>query len=301
MIRLGLCCIFRKEPIRFRQTTAALLLRKSRKEQLANLSGYCSWNLTSLLDALRWCRKNRIRAFRILSPLFPRYTHPEVGYRLDDLDNRDEIFRLCQTINDFRRKHDIRLSMHPDQFNVLSSPHDSVIINTIKELEYQGMLAELVGAEVINVHAGGTYGNKQEALSRFKSNFSLLSERVSSRLTVENDDRAYTPADLLPLCSNLHIPLVYDVHHHRCLPDKFTIGEATHHCLDSWKNVKREPYFHLSSPREGWQGKNFRNHADFIDPGDFPREWIGLDVTIDVEAKAKELAVLRLQQDLKLF
>ena len=124
-------------------------------------------------------------------------------------------------------KKDIRLSFHPDQFNVLSSPREEVVKKTVYELEYQGMLAELVGAEVINVHAGGSYGNKPESLERLARNFHLLSERVRLRLTLENDDVSYTPSDLLPVCEELDIPFVYDIHHHRCLPDTMSEQEVT--------------------------------------------------------------------------
>ncbi len=67
---------------------------------------------------------------------------------------------------------------------------------------------------------------------------------------------------------------------------------------NSWDRVGREPYFHVSSPANGWQGNNPRPHADFIDPTDFPECWKGFDFTVDVEAKAKELAVLELKKEL---
>ena len=38
--------------------------------------------------------------------------------------------------------------------------------------------------------------------------------------------------------------------------------------------------------------------SDYIDAGDFPVEWLGWPLTVDVEAKAKELAVARLMADL---
>lgn len=41
-----------------------------------------------------------------------------------------------------------------------------------------------------------------------------------------------------------------------------------------------------------------RRHHDFIQPEDFPTAWRGLQLTVEVEAKAKELAVLRLHQSL---
>jgi UV DNA damage endonuclease len=68
------------------------------------------------------------------------------------------------------------------------------------------------------------------------------------------------------------------------------VAEATARAAATWG--EREPYFHLSSPREGWGAGDPRPHADYIDPADVPCEWLGMDVTVDVEAKAKERAVV---------
>jgi len=301
MVRFGLCCIFRKQPIFFRQTTARYLEQFSRREQLDRLSSICLANVLSLQRALSFAAGNGIGAFRILSPLFPRYTHPKVGYRLEELPHADAIKKEMSAIRDYRNSHDIRLSFHPDQFNVLSSPRRQVVRNTLGELEYQGMLAEYVGAEVINIHAGGRYGSKTEALKRLAGNFRQLSETVRSRLTLENDDLSFTPADLLPVCRQLGIPFVYDIHHHRCLPDGMHEEKATEQCVAQWEALGREPYFHISSPKNGWQGGSPKAHADYINPEDFPPCWRGLTATIDVEAKAKELAVLQLKKELELL
>ena len=300
MIRLGLCCIFQEEPIRFRQTTASALQKLSREDQLNKLSSLCLANLTSLSEALEWVIAHGVGAFRVLSPMFPRITHPAVAYTLEELPDFAALNLQCDKIRARRQERDIRLSLHPDQFNVLSSPHSKVIQNTITELEYQGMLAEKIGADVINLHAGGVYGDKSAAITRLKENFERLSRRVQSRLSLENDDRSYTPADLLPVCTELGIPMVYDVHHHRCLADNLSIDEATLHCIESWKVSGREPYFHISSPRDGYDSRTPRPHADFIFAEDFPRQWLDIDMTVDVEAKAKELAVLKLKKDLGL-
>ena len=297
---MGLCCIFRKEPIRFRQVTARTLRQFNRAEQLDRLSDICLHNVQSLLRALRFAADKGIGAFRILSPLFPRYTHPEVGYNLFDLTDYDEMRNLFADIRSFRVTHDLRLSFHPDQFNVLASPSPEVIQNTIRELTYQGLLAELVGAEVINIHVGGAYGNKKEALARLAANIRDLPSEVVKRMTLENDDNSFTPADLLPVCEELSIPMVYDVHHHRCRTDGLSVEEVTDRVVGLWQRFDREPYFHISSPKNGWQSRSPRPHADYIDPGDFPPCWFGLNATIDVEAKAKELAVLRLKNDLGL-
>jgi UV DNA damage endonuclease len=90
---------------------------------------------------------------------------------------------------------------------------------------------------------------------------------------------------------------VYDVHHHRCLPDNLSVAQATQRALTTWN---REPLFHISSPKHGWGKKGVCWHNDYIDLHDFPAEWRKLDITVEVEAKAKELAVKRLYKDLKL-
>lgn len=299
-LRFGLCCIFQQEPIKFRQVTAKTLRPLSRKLQLVRLSEICLHNVQSLYKSLQFVAQNGIGAFRIMTPLFPRYTHPEVGYWLDDLPDKIEILQKFAVIRVFRQVHDIRLSFHPDQFNVLSSPRSDVISNTMRELEYQGQLAELVDAELINLHAGGSYGNKGEALVRLQKNVHALSKTVLRRLSLENDDVSYTPTDLLPVCEKLGIPMVYDVHHHRCLPDGLSETEVTERVVRLWQRLGREPYFHISSPKNGWQWGTPKPHADYIDPADFPAYWHSFTATVDVEAKAKELAVFQLQQDLGL-
>ena len=157
------------------------------------------------------------------------------------------------------------------------------------------------GADVINIHGGGAFGDKRKALDEFSRNLDKLSARAQKRLTVENDDRIFTPLDLLPLCRKQEIPFVYDVHHHRCHRDDLSEEAATDHAIATWKLArwKREPLFHISSPIEGWQGRQPQRHHDFIDVRDVPQHWLKLDVTVEVEAKAKELAVLKLAQDLK--
>jgi UV DNA damage endonuclease len=293
-MRFGLCCQFKDEKIAFRTTTARALSAMPRGEQLQKLSGLCYANSQSLVKAVQTVHRLGIGAFRIMSPLFPRITHPEVGYSLDDLPDGETISNLLGVVRSFAQLHDIRLSFHPDQFVVLSSPHPRVVANSIRELEYQAWLAEAVGAGVINLHAGGVYGDKIAALQRFSRVFADLPENVRSRLTLENDDVSYTVSDLLPVCDKLAIPLVYDVHHHRCKPDGLSVEEATQLAAATWQRQGREQYCHLSSPKAGWGEGNPKPHADYIDPDDIPALWRKRVMTVDIEAKAKELAVIRL-------
>jgi UV DNA damage endonuclease len=296
LLRFGLCCLFKDEAVSFRTTTVKALATIPRDRQLLKLSEICLHNARNLQLALETVSRLGIGAFRIMSPLFPRITHPEAGYSLEDLPGGEIISAALETCKLFAQEQQIRLSFHPDQFVVLSSPHPAVVANSIKELEYQARLAEAVGADVINIHAGGVYGDKLAALKRFADVYDALPESVRRRLSIENDDTSYTPEDLLPLCEQRAIPMVYDVHHHRCNPDNMTIEEATERAGNIWKTAGLEQQCHISSPKAGWGNGNPKPHADYIDPDDVPDCWIGRHMTVDVEAKAKELAVVRLME-----
>jgi len=86
------------------------------------------------------------------------------------------------------------------------------------------------------------------------------------------------------------------VHHHRCNPDELSEAEATEQAIATWD---REPMFHVSSPLDGWDGSKPGRHHDFIDINDFPTFWLDRDITVEVEAKAKEVAILKLMKDMK--
>ena len=288
-MRLGLCCAFANEPIRFRTATAKSLLKLGEKRRVEKLKSIVTSNVEALSAAIEYCARPAHGAFRINSQILPLKTHPELGYEAALIG--EELIESFHRCGNLARTLGVRLSFHPDQFVVLSSPNPAVVESSIAEIEYQAEVAEWLGADVINIHGGGGYGNKSAALERLIEVVERLSPRARKRLALENDDRVYTPSDLLPVCRKLRIPLVYDVHHHRCNSDQLILREAMDGALDTWE---REPLFHVSSPRDGWRGGNPRRHADTIDLRDFPGEWEDLDVTVDVEAKAKEVALTKL-------
>jgi len=267
-----------------------------RKKQLAHISRLCLHNANSLMQALHFCHRHGIGAFRVNSQILPLKTHPDVGYHLEELPKYQEIIDAFRNCGEFCLQKGLRTTFHPDQFVLLSSPHQKVTQNSLSELQYQAQVAEWILADVINIHGGGGYGNKAEALRRLVLQIEKLSDSVRSRLTLENDDRVYTPQDLLPVCRLTQVPLVYDVHHHRCLPDGLSVESASELALTTWN---REPVFHVSSPINGWNGETVHKHHDFIDPKDVPECWRNLNVTVEVEAKAKELAVLELKKHLE--
>jgi len=281
-----------EEPIRFRTTTATYLSRL--KDIYPFLDEICTHNAHALEQSIEYCIAHKIGCFRISSRFLPVATHPDFLYTIDDLPSSREILAILRRCKQKAKKANIRLTFHPDQFILLSSKDEAIIQKSLIDIEYHTYLATHVGADVVNIHGGGAYDNKTAALDRFVKNFSRLSKKAQELLTIENDDRVYTPTDLLPLCKELGIPLLYDAHHHRCLPDELSIEEATQKALSTWN---REPLFHISSPLNK---KEFRSHHDYVDPKDVPECWKRiLNLTIEVEAKAKERAVLKLQEQLK--
>ncbi|MEN6458217.1 MAG: UV DNA damage repair endonuclease UvsE [Thermoguttaceae bacterium] len=296
MLRLGLCCIFRDQPIKFRTTSATAIKRLPLDKGRRKLAELCAANALALMEALQFCSKHGIGCFRVNSQILPLKTHPDVGYDLKELPGGRQIvsqFRKCKA---FAKSAGLRTVFHPDQFVVLNSSQPDVVGQSIAELEYQTEVAQWIGADVVNIHGGGAYGDKLLALQAFATNISRLSGVARGLVTLENDDRVFTPVDLLPFCREHGIPFVYDVHHHRCTPDGMTEEEATRQALATWD---REPLFHISSPLEGWNGPKPYRHHDYIQIRDFPKFWQGLDMTVEVEAKAKELAVKKLAKALK--
>jgi UV DNA damage endonuclease len=302
MIRWGLCCQFVDHDIKFRSATHRYVMglpEGERREYLAQIA----WdNAEALTQAVEACHRLGIGAFRINSQVLPLATHPVSGYTLGDLDDQVGLLEdAFAHVRPLAHELGVRLSFHPDQFVVLNSERPSVVEASVRELEMQAALSELVGADTLTLHVGGATGGCEAAIERLRRGIDLLSPRARARLAFENDDRLFAPADLLPLCAEMGVAHVYDSHHHRCHPDGLSVEDATLRAAATWAGrdpalgpFAREPYFHVSSPRDGWDARNPRPHADYVDAVDVPRLWALMDLTVDVEAKEKERAVLAL-------
>jgi len=256
---------------------------------------HLSVSLAYLRDVFTYLGAAHIGMYRMSSDLAPYATHPDMPQFHRQVAECEaelaEVGALAARLN-------LRLSFHPSQHVVLNSPDEDLVAKSAADLIVQAAILDGMGLgpeAVVVTHMGGVYGDRETARGRFVMGFERLPEAVRRRLALENDDRVYTPSDLLPICAATGIPFVFDVHHHRCLADGRTVEAITEQALATWN---REPLFHLSSPKDGWQSANPRPHHDFIDPADLPSCWLPLTITVEVEAKAKELALQRLQADL---
>ena len=149
----------------------------------------------------------------------------------------------------------------------------------------------------INIHIGGAYGDKTSAMERFCTNFHRLPESVKTRLTVENDDKAtmYSVQDLYDgVYTKIGIPIVFDYHHHRFCDGGLSEKEALELAMSTWGNII--PVVHYSESRSIEQEDpkiRPQAHSDYI--YDYIDTY-GNRVDIMVEAKAKELAVLKYKE-----
>ena len=256
-------------------------------------------NCKDLFTIIRWNNEHDFKFFRITSNLFPWSSE----YKLSDLPDYTEICNILSDIGTYVSDNDMRITSHPGPFNVLTSPHPHVVDNCIVDLSIHGEVFDLMNLprtpySKINIHIGGVYGDKESAMKRFCENFHRLPESVKSRLTVENDDKAsmYSVKDLYEgVYREIGIPIVFDYHHHRFNTGGWSEKEALEMAMATW-DVDVVPVVHYSESR------NIEQEDDKIRPqahSDYVYDYIdtyGNRVDIMVEAKAKELAVIKYKE-----
>tara|TARA_B110000977_G_scaffold186989_1_gene253584 strand:- start:868 stop:1263 length:396 start_codon:yes stop_codon:yes gene_type:complete len=107
----------------------------------------------------------------------------------------------------------------------------------------------------------------------------------------------YSVQDLYDgIFSKVKVPITFDFHHHRFQPGGLSEQEAFELAMTTWHYHNVKPLFHYSSCRRTFEdpGCKAQAHADFIyeQINDY-----GHAVDIEVEAKAKEVAVLKYKDD----
>jgi len=295
---LGYCCINTtlQQDKKQKITTNRSMIKKTFDERgIAYASELALLNVRDLVEIIKWNHKNGIKVYRMSSDIFPWMSE----YELKDLPDYKKISTLLSGAGLLATKYGQRVGYHPGHFNVLASLNSNVVAKTIKELNQHGEVMDLMGLPrnhyaAINIHVNTTQGGKEAAAERFCANFSLLDDSVKSRLVVENDDKEkqYTTEDLHELIySKIGTPITFDYHHHWCHPGALTQKQALELASTTWGNIKQLTHFSsCKTIHEDVNQTNKRAHADYIydEINDY-----GLSIDIELEAKAKELAVQR--------
>ena len=293
MGNLGYACINMTLGKKGVTTNRGMIKRTFLQKGIPYASELSIQNVRDLIEIIKWNEQNNIKFFRMSSNMFPWSSE----YPLSDLPHYNRIKNLLAGAGVLANKYGHRLTSHPGPFNVLVSPNEKVVKNTITDLSIHGEVFDLIGLSrtpynKINIHCNGVYGDKISAMDRFCKNFERLPESVQSRLTVENDDKAtmYSVKDLMYIHERIGIPIVFDYHHHKFCTGDLSEEEALKLAASTWGDIK--PVVHYS------ESKSLHENNDTIKPqahSDYISETIntyGLDVDVMVEAKAKELTLL---------
>jgi UV DNA damage endonuclease len=287
--RLGLVCITVSDAVRYRALTRKRLLQFDGAEQRRVLRELYADNLARLNGALDFCAGRGIRLYRMTSGLFPFADDAAGGEILEEFGERiGETGKRAGELG-------IRLVLHPDQFVVLNSDSPQVITNSVKILETHARVMDLLRQPrsawaLIEIHGGK--GGRAERLVEVTRG---LPEAVRSRIAFENDEYVYSAAEILEVCREAGVPMVFDAHHHLVHEkldsyDHESVGRMLAAARETWP-VPEWQLVHISNGRATFGD---RNHSDFIEamPAAFrDAPWI------EVEAKQKELAVERLQSE----
>jgi UV DNA damage endonuclease len=259
-------------------------------------------NLIHLNQILKYNVQNNLLFFRISSDLIPFASHPicKLNWR--------RIFRSeFEEIGDFIKSHNIRVSMHPDQFVILNSPITKTVENSINELKYHSSILDAMCLDEtakIQIHVGGVYKNKQEAIDRFVRTFIDINKFVDSsikkRLVIENDDRLYSLMDCLSINQETGIPIVFDVFNHELLNNDEPLRMAIQKAMSTWiMSYDGLPIVDYSSQNKvnGGENKGRRGrHTETIDLKLFNRflkATQDLDFDLMLEIKDKEESALK--------
>lgn len=272
-----------------------IITEKNRLDKLKNIT---LSNLNDLEKILKYNIENKIHFYRITSSLIPLVTHPEVGYW-----GHREIFKKdFEHLGKIIKENNMRVDTHPDQFNVLNSLNPVVVQNTIRNLMCQvGWFEDLNYDGKMVLHIGGAAGGKKEGIKRFINNFKNTSQKITSKLIIENDDKIYNAKEVLDLCKVLDIPMVLDVHHHNCNNEGENIEDLLEEIFNTWNNETLPPKIHFSTPKEY---EKDRRHADCINAEDFiafleKAKSLDRDFDVMLECKEKDEALYLLAKDIK--
>ena len=290
----NLCCISNSlaaDGHKFQTMTWHRFSQLPRDEAIATVSQRTLNNIRVTYKILQQCADNSW-GYRVSSNLFPLLTYNVAELKLQDYPDYIDIMAALSDCASIIRDKSIRVSCHPDQFNVLASTGQAQVDKTIVELNHHGWLMDMLDAPrdynaPINIHINNTKGDPADIAARFMSNLAKCDDSVRSRLVIENEDKGiWTPSLLV---QHFDLPITYDNLHHKCLPDNLTQDQAYRLCYDTWPC---KPLFHYSESHP--DKSNPRSHADM--PTAAPHISVSMPVDYDVELKHKDFAIAALTQ-----
>ncbi|MBW4622920.1 MAG: UV DNA damage repair endonuclease UvsE [Cyanosarcina radialis HA8281-LM2] len=289
MPQLGLVCITASKEVRYRTITRKRLLQLAPTEQEQVLQKLYKDNLQTLNNALDFCDRHHIQLYRLTSALFP-FADSEEGEGI-----LPQLSAEMKTIGDRAKSLKIRIVIHPDQFVVISSDTPTVIENSIKILQTQAQILEMLGLDRSPWNTIEIHGGKSNRAERLVEQIRNLPEPIRCRLALENDEYAYSATEILEVCQAAGVPMVFDAHHHVIHEglDSYehpSVAEMLAAARTTWP-VAEWQLVHISNGRKAFGDPN---HSDLIST--MPSSYTNAP-WIEIEAKFKEQAIKKIHQE----
>jgi UV DNA damage endonuclease len=270
-----------------------------REAAIRKLERIAAENLHNTLRLLRHNKAHDIQLYRFSSKLIPLLGHE----MLSDWQPIPALAPQFAEVGDYVKEHRMRVSFHPDHYTVLSTPREDVLQKSADDLNRHVSMLEVMGLDErakLNIHIGGSYGDKAKAMDRFLRQFQALAPRIRSRITLENDDKTFNAKETLEACEKLGVPMVLDIHHHAVNNEGENAVELWPRIMETW-SADLPPKIHVSSPKSE---KDPRGHADYLNPGEvaaFLKAVAPFTSKLDVmiEAKMKDAALFQFMDELK--
>lgn len=248
-------------------------------------------NLDYLHKILQFNKEQGIGFFRISSEIIPFASHSVMDVPWQKLFRAD-----LSVIGKLIKENRMRISMHPDQFVLINSPQEKIVQASVNDLIWHAELLEILGLDSsakIQIHVGGVYGDRKEAIRRFIANYFQLPSAVKERLVIENDDKCFPLSDCMKIHEAVGIPILFDQFHHQCLNNGETMFEAMMSANSTWNKQDGLMMVDYSTQQKGAvKGR----HADTIDLEDF-KDFIlksdHWDFDVMLEIKDKEQSALK--------
>jgi len=248
-------------------------------------------NLTCLHRILEYNVSHNLLFFRISSDLIPFAGHPICRF------NWKAHFKTqFMALGTYIKTHNIRISMHPDQFVVINSTREDIVKKSVDELKWHCEvldLMELDDTAKVQIHVGGVYGDRKSAVERFVKNYNRLPDLIKRRLVIENDERLYSLRDCILISKQIDIPVIFDSFHHSCLNNNETPLAALTEAATTWRTQDGVLMTDYSSQQPNSRPGRHAEHLDIEHFRDYINDTIGNDFDIMLEIKDKEASALK--------
>jgi len=298
-MRLSLCCqsnVLNDKGVKFRMMTVTQFKKKPLNESLNVLCRRIVENFQTLKATVELCKNMNLAGMRIGSDLIPVINHPDLNLDFYKLPMQDEMMHAIGEAKLAMKQSGLRFSAHPSEFISLTSNNPKVIANSIRDLIAHALVFELLDLPEsyeapLNIHIRKD-GDPEMIYQNVVRSLKQCPASVTKRLVFENNDNKKGVWSVKNLINYFHVregvPITYDNLHHEMLSDGLTHRQAFEAAYATWTGYM--PIFHYS---EGINGT--RKHADYAQqlPPDY-----GLPVVWEVELKAKDRAIKRMQKQL---